>query len=82
MERTYTDDGVIYIGELEITRLLVQLIKQHKFLHNNECPQKIVFPVIKGIEGVTIEQASEPDIMPLLVEPRKKKGVKRAACCR
>ena len=47
---------VIYIEELELTGLLVQLIKQYKFRHNNEYPEKIVLPMIKEIEGVIIEQ--------------------------
>ena len=56
MDSTQTSSGVIYIGELELTRLVVQLIKHYKFRHNNEYPEKVVFPTIKEIEGVIIEQ--------------------------
>jgi len=56
MERTHTDCGVIYVGELEFTSLLVRLIRQHKFHHNNEYPTKIVLPSIAEIEGVIIKQ--------------------------
>ncbi len=74
MNSTQTSSGVIYIGELELTKLLVQLIKHYKFSHNNEYPEKIVFPAIKEIEGVIIEQEREPE-----PEPRKvKKGAKYA----
>ncbi len=69
---------VIYIRESELTSLLVQLIKQYKFRHNNEYPEKIVLPVIKEVEGVIIEQATEPVVLATQPEKRKKKGVKDA----
>ena len=56
MDNTRTSSGVVYIGELELTRLLVQLIKHYKFAHANEYPEKIVLPTIREIEGVIIEQ--------------------------
>ncbi len=83
-------DRVIYIGEPELTRLLVQFIKHYKFHHNNEYPEKIVLPAIKKIEGVIIEQGIElePELIfeltPLAIQPepkpkkRKKRKVKHA----
>lgn len=56
MERTHTDGGIIHVGEVEFTRLLVQLIRKHKFHNNNEYPTKIVLPSITEIEGVIIKQ--------------------------
>ena len=76
-------DGVIYIGRVKLSRLLVQLIKQYKFLHNNEYPTRIVLPAIKDIGGVIIEQENEPELEPATLEKpkpkkRKKKVVKYA----
>lgn len=55
MERTIIENGTVYVGELEFTRLIGQLIRRYKFLNKNQVPKTIIFPPVIKVEGVIVE---------------------------
>jgi len=89
MERTTSENGIVYLGETEFRMLMVRLILSHKFHRGGEMPSKIVLPAVSEVEGVAIEYAvgvvdaladsSQPTTLPLVVS---KKEVKHAVTSR
>lgn len=55
MDRTETKDGIITVGKLEFTGLMIETIKAYRFTHKGESPAKIILPKVEKVEGVTIE---------------------------
>jgi len=55
LTRTVMVDGIVTVGELEFTALMVRFIRAYKFLNDSNLPTKIVFPDIGDVEGVRLE---------------------------
>jgi len=54
MERTKYENKTIYVGEFEFTRLMRQLIRNYRFMRENEEPTKVILPSVMEVEGVRI----------------------------
>ena len=71
LKGTTIDDGIIYIGERDLTRQLVYVIRNYRFNNNNQEPKAIVLPDIKEIGGVKIEFPKEQAIESTRAKPSK-----------
>ena len=54
MERTTIQDGSIYLGEVELTSVLRQLIRSYRFHYNNQDPKSVVVPLVPNVDGIEV----------------------------
>ena len=77
MDRTRIQDEKLYFGSLELSNLLIRLVRGYQFMNNNKIPKAVFLPRITSIkvgeEVIPIEyEQSEQPASP--VKPKRSKA--------
>lgn len=54
MERTTIEGDKIYLGRVELSNLIKNMVRTYKFHNNNKEPETVVIPIIEEVDGITV----------------------------